>query len=260
MSIEAELPRIPEIQDARLDEVYIKQSKQQWFLGNRMDDTLEEALSLRDLADFSEGRVLEVACGCGERAYALAEVSQGFDITAIDIDPRCIDIAQARYRPMPPNLHFQLGDVYNLSLYDSTIDMVTTSQSLHHFNRLEDALTQILRAMKPGTEFYFMDFNREYLPVFGDTQLPNGMVVPRTRLIWALRKSIPDSEFVELFFRDKIFDSTQNAHANQVQILTICSYLAAYTPLEVREAMVKAGFRIAEINNQGSLLSGIGVK
>ena len=260
-TIEIELPRIPEIQDARLDDVYHRESRRQWFFGDEKKDRLEEALSLRDLAEFRDGRVLDVACGCGERAYALAEVSPGFDITAIDIDPRGIEIAQARYRPMPPNLHFHIGDVYNLSLYDGMMDMVTTSQSLHHFDRLEEALTQILRAMKPRAEFYFMDLNREYVPCYkGETRLPKGDVVPKARVVWALRKAVSDHEFLELFFNDKIFDGSEDAHARQLEILTICSYLAAYTPLEVRQAMVKVGFRLADVAGEGNLMKWIGVK
>ncbi len=258
--IETKLPRVPEIQDLRLDEVYIKESKRQWFLGEGKLDGLEEALSLKEVADIDKGNVLDVACGCGERAYFLAEVSPNFDITAIDIDPRCIETAQARYRPMPPNLHFKLGDVYDLSAYHE-MDMVTTSQALHHFDRLEDALAQILQAMKRGAEFYFMDLNREHLPCYeGETQLPGGRKVPKAHFIYEVRKKVPDNEFAEAFLKNEIFDHRQSAHTNRMEILTICSYIAAYTPLEVQQAMSKAGFRIIEITRKGGLMSGIGLK
>ena len=61
-----------------------------------------------------------------------------------------------------------------------------------------------------------------------------------------------------MFLQNKIFDG--EPHKNQLEILTICSYLAAYTPPEVERAMKKVGFRTVAVDRRENLITGIGVK
>src|SRR5262245_17885588 len=88
---------------------------------------------LLDLAGISPAdTVLDVACGPGLVACALAEVAR--HVTGIDLTPAMIEQAQARQRSKGlTNLTWVIGDAVPLPFADAAFSVVVTRYSFHHF-------------------------------------------------------------------------------------------------------------------------------
>jgi SAM-dependent methyltransferase len=93
-------------------------------------------------------RVLDVGCGPGRHARALAE--RGIEVVGVDITPRFIELAA---EGAPPNATFVVGDARRLT-YDAEFDVVISlCQGGFGLVRGDDAsvLEGMARAVKPGT-------------------------------------------------------------------------------------------------------------
>ena len=101
-------------------------------------------------ADFFSGhigdgdRVLDIGCGGGFVARAIATARPAASITGIDMDPAKIAIAEAGANP--PNLRFATGDATK-GLPDGRFDVVVLSNVLEHI----DARPEFLRAVVAAT-------------------------------------------------------------------------------------------------------------
>ena len=102
--------------------------------------------------DFASGlageRVLEVGCGHGYGASQLARVFK--EVVAIDLFPKNVAAAQARYRQ--PNLRFLEMNATDLGFEDASFDLVVSFQVIEHIPsaQLERYLTEIRRVLKVG--------------------------------------------------------------------------------------------------------------
>lgn len=98
------------------------------------------ALMLGQLpADLRGARVLDAGCGTGAASAELA--ARGADVTAIDISPRLVEIAEARLpRGLPGRVTFRAGDMLASEL--GRFDHVIAMDSLIYYSRpdLEAAL------------------------------------------------------------------------------------------------------------------------
>ncbi len=93
-------------------------------------------------------RVLDVGCGPGRHARALAE--RGIEVVGVDISPRFVELAA---EGAPPNASFIVGDARAL-MYDSEFDaVISLCQGGFGLVRGDDAsvLDGMVRAVKPGS-------------------------------------------------------------------------------------------------------------
>jgi SAM-dependent methyltransferase len=82
--------------------------------------TQQEAAFLVDTLDLQPGmRVLDVGCGPGRHAHALAE--RGLVVHGVDVSPRFIELA--REQAESPNAAFEVGDARDLR-FDREFDLV----------------------------------------------------------------------------------------------------------------------------------------
>jgi SAM-dependent methyltransferase len=111
--------------------------------------TDQEVEFLVDALELTPGmRVLDVGCGPGRHARALAE--RGIEVVGVDISPRFIELAADG---APPNASFVVGDARRLP-YDREFDVVISlCQGGFGLVRGDDAsvLDGMVRAVKPGT-------------------------------------------------------------------------------------------------------------
>lgn len=128
------------------------------------------------LADASRSTsALDLACGTGDIAYALAR--QGAYVVGLDLVPRMIALArrkgaekggQSRFFPEEGKTGtvplFLVGDMMALPFPDATFDLVTTGYGLRNVPRLEPALAEIARVLRPGGLLLSLDFNRPANP------------------------------------------------------------------------------------------------
>src|ERR1041384_1633941 len=82
-------------------------------------------------------RALDVCCGTGDIAFALARA--GAEVTAIDFREGMWEVAQQRSNPQSAirNPQFQAGDAQRLEFPDNTFDVVTVGYGLRNLGSWE---------------------------------------------------------------------------------------------------------------------------
>ncbi|MBN2517713.1 MAG: methyltransferase domain-containing protein, partial [Candidatus Altiarchaeota archaeon] len=107
-----------------------------WYR-ERLDKTIE-------LLNLEPGiRVLEVGCGYG--IFSKRLIDRGVDLTAIDVDDRCINKLYKQHGGI-----FQKGDVSALEFEDESFDRVVMFDVLHHVAKSEKAVDEMYRILKPS--------------------------------------------------------------------------------------------------------------
>ncbi len=98
---------------------------------------------------------LEVGCGSGAVSKYVAS-NYDANITAIDLDPVLIELAQKSVHDMP-NIHFLAADATHLPFLDKGFDVVLSFGVMHHISNWLDALKEIHRVLRPEGWFVYAD-------------------------------------------------------------------------------------------------------
>ena len=98
--------------------------------------------------------VLEVGCGTGLFTQALAQTPHR--LTAIDLSPDLLKLAEQR---LPPGrVRFSLQNAYATTFADGAFESIVGSSVLHHLE-VERALREFFRLLKPGGRLCFTEPN-----------------------------------------------------------------------------------------------------
>lgn len=135
----------------------------------RLYDLLDRKMSggrrtLLELAAPTAGEtVLDVGCGTGTVALAIAARPDAIHVNGIDAAPEMIELARRKAAKAGSDVNFQLGLIEDIPFPDGTFDLVTSSLVLHHLpNDLKEAgLREVHRVLAPAGRFVVMDFARE---------------------------------------------------------------------------------------------------
>jgi SAM-dependent methyltransferase len=107
------------------------------------------------LAKWKPGaRVADLGCGSGVFASLLHR--RGFDVIGLDLSPKLIALAQAKY----PQVAFFEGDVEHLPFPTASLDGILLSGLLHHLPDPACCVAEVFRVLKPGGSFVAFDPNR----------------------------------------------------------------------------------------------------
>ena len=107
------------------------------------------------MANVTEGeRALDLACGTGDIAFALA--AQGARTIGLDITPRMLALAQARCS----SARLVTGDMTSLPFQSHSFDLVTTGYGLRNVPDLDAAIAEIARVLRPRGRLLSLDFNK----------------------------------------------------------------------------------------------------
>lgn len=107
------------------------------------------ATSFLDFAGTRPGeRVLDVGCGTGNLAAAVAAVSDPAVVHGVDLSP--VYIEYAREHNPDPRLLFRVGDACSLDYPDDSFDRVLSLLALHFVPCAADAIAQMVRVARPG--------------------------------------------------------------------------------------------------------------
>ncbi len=103
-------------------------------------------------------RVLELGCGNGGLAIALAE--RGLNVVGIDLSRERVSTAkrEARQRGVEGTTSFQVGDLNVLPLPPQSFECIVAHDSLHHILELDSLLERASAALVPGGALIVMDF------------------------------------------------------------------------------------------------------
>jgi demethylmenaquinone methyltransferase/2-methoxy-6-polyprenyl-1,4-benzoquinol methylase len=102
-------------------------------------------------------RALDLACGTGDIAFALA--ARGARVFALDLTHRMLQLARAK-APSTGSVAFVTGDMLALPFPDASFDLVTTGYGIRNVPRIEPAIAEIRRVLRPGGLLLSLDFNR----------------------------------------------------------------------------------------------------
>jgi len=104
--------------------------------------------------------VLEVGCGAGFMAVALAQ--RGFHVQAFDSSEAMIEQARRNAEESLTNdlLTLKVRDVYSLDFSDDSFDLVLAIGVIPWLERLEPAIQEMVRVIKPGGYIILTTANR----------------------------------------------------------------------------------------------------
>ncbi|MUL64484.1 hypothetical protein BOO86_08430 [Mycobacterium sp. CBMA 234] len=103
-------------------------------------------------------RVLDIACGPGALAAALADrVGPSGEVLGVDAAHEMVDYARAHSRRS--NCRFEYGIAQSLDLPDNSFDVITCTFAMHHipFGDRDAAIAEMWRVLRPGGSLLLAD-------------------------------------------------------------------------------------------------------
>ena len=155
---------------------------------------------------------LDLACGTGDIAFELAR--RGARVTGLDLTHRMLQLAQVRAEVSlvgqgagvtlagqgagetrvgqgTAAVRFVTGDMMALPFPDASFDLVTTGYGIRNVPRIEPALAEIRRVLRPGGLLLSLDFDRPSNPLVRGVYLAY-LTVVGSALGWVLHRD-PDT-------------------------------------------------------------------
>jgi SAM-dependent methyltransferase len=123
----------------------------------RWRGSMEERIA----ADLPDGGVaVDVGCGTGTFAIALAARRADATVIGVDGDPEILGLA--RGKPGADRVDWREGLAQAVPLENGSADVLTTSLVLHHLlpDEKRDALTEAARLLKPGGRLHVGDWGK----------------------------------------------------------------------------------------------------
>ncbi|QFU90572.1 Demethylrebeccamycin-D-glucose O-methyltransferase [Amycolatopsis sp. YIM 10] len=118
-------------------------------------------------------KVLDIGCGTGVMLAGLARRRPDLELAGIDVAPGMIAVAR-RNAPTGLGIEFGVGDVVALPHAASTLDVVVTTLSMHHWPDRRRAVADIARTLKPGGRLYVYDFRFTPAPELTEASTGDG--------------------------------------------------------------------------------------
>lgn len=109
---------------------------------------------------------LDVGCGTGTLALAVAAACPGLTTVGLDADPDVLGLAVGKAARTGSVVRFDQGLATALPYPDESFDHVFSSLMLHHLTGEERraALREVVRVLKPGGRFHLVDWCRPHTP------------------------------------------------------------------------------------------------
>ena len=120
-------------------------------------DAMMDWLSPRD-----DQRLLEVAGGTGDIAFRFLKRAPGAEATVRDLTEEMLTEGRARAEAerLEDQLTWIAGEAMALPFEDGTFDAYTISFGIRNVTRIEDALSEAYRVLKPGGRMMNLEFSQ----------------------------------------------------------------------------------------------------
>ena len=105
-------------------------------------------------------RVLDIGCGTGTFVVKLKQQYGAAEVIGLDPDPKALRRARIKAARAAVSVQLDKGFADELPYKRESFDPVFSSFMFHHLNKQErgNMLTEVLRVLKPGGAFRFVDF------------------------------------------------------------------------------------------------------
>jgi len=105
--------------------------------------------------------VLDLAGGSGDIAFRILQRSTHAEAIVADINPSMLAVGRQRARghPFADRISFVKADAENLDFEDGSFEAVTIAFGIRNVPRIERALSEINRVLKPGGRFLCLEFS-----------------------------------------------------------------------------------------------------
>ncbi len=134
-------------------------------------------------------RALDLACGTGDIAFALAAAGAS-EVTGLDVTVRMLELADSK-QSRRKTVRWVAGDMTALPFGASKFDLVTTGYGLRNVPDLESAIAELARVLTPGGRLLSLDFNRPQSPLIRTAYL-SYLTIAGSLLGWILHRD-PDT-------------------------------------------------------------------
>jgi len=120
------------------------------------------ARTFRSILQQPGARVLDLCCGTGDMAFALAKVrgDTASEIMGADFSEAMLDRARAKSAGMPNPPHWIEADALALPLPDNSLDLAVSAFGFRNLANYDRGLRELARVLKPGGEVGILDFGQ----------------------------------------------------------------------------------------------------
>jgi demethylmenaquinone methyltransferase/2-methoxy-6-polyprenyl-1,4-benzoquinol methylase len=142
------------------------------LLSGRLDNVWRRRVARRFASILArpESRVLDLCCGTGDLAFALARRGPA-RITGADFSHAMLALARrkaaARSAGAKSAIEFVEADALHLPFADATFDLVTTAFGFRNLANYDEGLKEIRRVLRPGGEIGILEFAEPKGKIFG---------------------------------------------------------------------------------------------
>jgi len=111
--------------------------------------------------------LLDVAGGTGDIAFRFLEAAPGSKVTVCDINAEMLRVGaeRAEKKGFAGRSEFICGDAMKLPFGDRSMDAYTIAFGIRNVTRIEEALAEAYRVLKPGARFHCLEFSPAVVPV-----------------------------------------------------------------------------------------------
>jgi SAM-dependent methyltransferase len=103
-------------------------------------------------------RLLDVGCGLGEAALALAEdLGEGGEVVGVDVSERMLRVARSNAAAARCNVRFAVGDACSLDEPDDSFDAARSERTLQWLAHPAAAVAEMVRVVRPGGRVSLID-------------------------------------------------------------------------------------------------------
>jgi len=113
-------------------------------------------------------KLLDMAGGTGDIAFRFLDRSKGGHVTVCDINAEMLRVGQKRAseQAYDDRAEFICADAMKLPFADRSMDAYTIAFGIRNVTRIDEALAEAYRVLKPGGKFLCLEFSPTVAPLF----------------------------------------------------------------------------------------------